>query len=44
MLRCASPTRLNVLKRTPQLVELRAPRLWIFLSSLQTEFFSNRRD
>src|SRR5918992_536290 len=27
MLRCARPTRFNVLKRTPQLIELRAPRL-----------------
>ncbi len=25
MLRCACPTHFNVLKRTPQLVELRAP-------------------
>jgi hypothetical protein len=27
MLRCSRPTRFNVLKRTPQLVELRAPCL-----------------
>ena len=27
MLRCARPTRFNVLKRTPQLIELRAPCL-----------------
>ena len=32
--------RFNVPTRTPQLIELLAPRLWIFLSSLQ-EFFSN---
>jgi hypothetical protein len=33
-LRSARPTRFNVLKRTPQLIELRASRLWIFLSRL----------
>jgi hypothetical protein len=27
MLRCARPTRFNVLKSTPQLIELRAPCL-----------------
>jgi hypothetical protein len=41
MLRYARPTRFNLLKRTPQLIELRVPRLWIFLSSLQPEFFSH---
>jgi hypothetical protein len=35
ILGCARPTRFNVLKRTPQLIERRAPRLWIVLSSLQ---------
>ena len=39
MLRCVRPIRFNVLKRTPQLIELRAPSLWIFLSSLQPESF-----
>jgi hypothetical protein len=29
MLRYARPTRFNLLKRTPQLIELRVPRLWI---------------
>ncbi len=33
-LRCANPIRFNVLKRTSQLIERRAPRLWIFLSRL----------
>jgi hypothetical protein len=28
-------------KSTPSLIDLRAPRLWIFLSSLQEVFFSN---
>jgi len=28
MLRCVRQTRFNVLKHTPQLIELRAPRLW----------------
>jgi hypothetical protein len=41
MLRCGRPIRFNVLKRTPQLIELRAPLASeIFLSSLHSEFLS----
>ena len=38
MLRCAQSPRVNVLPYTPPFVDFRAPRLWIFLSSLQEAF------
>jgi hypothetical protein len=36
--------RIDVLSSTPLLVEFRAPRIWIFLSSLQEGFFSTLLD
>jgi hypothetical protein len=38
VLRCARPTRCNVLLRTSSLVDLRAPRIWTFLISLDEHY------
>jgi hypothetical protein len=40
MLRCRSIASLQRTVSTPPLVDFRAPRIWIFLSSLQEAFFS----
>jgi hypothetical protein len=40
MLRCCSIVSLQRTGSTPPLVDFRAPRLWIFLISLQEAFFS----
>ena len=40
MLRCRSIVSLQRTVSTPPLVDFRAPRLWIFLISLQEAFFS----
>jgi hypothetical protein len=40
MLRCRSIASLQHTLSTPPLVDFRAPRTWIFLSSLQEAFFS----
>jgi hypothetical protein len=41
MLRCRSIVSLQRTVSTPPLIDFRAPRLWIFLSSLQEAFFRN---
>ena len=40
LLRCRSIASLQRTVSTPPLVDFRAPRIWIFLSSLQEAFFS----